>query len=1070
MALRSLYSGGSTPTIKASDELDSMLVAPSKSSGSDSLRLMKEILQLQRYQQAQDYRNYMMQRRMWLDQQKLQQQALGKTDKERKENMARLQLETAARAAVDDPEYIKRFGSLFNMSSTGRLKGLDALRDEYIKPLADKYRVSANELNKMLTSQTRAEFQKYREDIQKEAGYFANMGENLAASWRRLKDLPAELVSSPEERRQMVQEREAAAARDRAANRVLQDQYLRQQEGEGIWDRSEGLTGFLSNTLGAVPEMAPYMAAAALSTNPFTAPIGLGLAAATGAAQGSQMFTENVMASDVDEATKQQALASGSPERLANMAIGAGLGVLPVKGGNIARAGARGVQRLTGRGALGQELRAATTDAERKAALEAARMRPLLEASKRTLPERMAYGAAEDALTFGTMNVGQQMAMNALTNSALGTNTPWLQGTGEAFAMGAVPGAAFGMAHGLRPARRPVGPGGTPYLESGRLAKPLTEYSAELAAARGSAAERGADFAPVDIINRMRDEGYSYEQMQRAVEGLGLPETDMARLKDIYEKKYHPPVEPVAEEGEAIPATTKTQGNLSEFQQAYVNAAAKASRIGDIDSLVKSITDSTADTAAKQQAVRELLALAESSEKNRLSKNQKDTLRWLLESRHLADTIADGEGLHKVLDAMAALPVAKDPNYVVRHNNLVQALRDFVGNGAMQQHERQAVLQLLKDSLPASQQFFKNTLDGETGIVADKTALNTAREALQKAVNDYKGALREGRQETPANEQAASERPASEQQSEGKPQQPETVAEGTADVRPADNSGRAPVEPAAAAEPAAEGGVAADGGRKTVTRRRAGRTKTSQLGEVQETSPTPAEQGIGTPAAGLQPAERAATGSPETARSAGEPAGEGSRPEGDVQHAENAGGEQPPLVDSVDYGKVTQDALAAEKPSAKGEKAVPKTAVDNVKQASSVSPDAASAALAPLFENGYMKAMGLGTTKTSLNTLPELRAALAVEALGSSNFKNQIIGDELKKYHKLFGKENFMTEGWLKENIDPALFVQLRYKAQHNQNIDYATWHGKLKEAIDLALNTSSEEAASDPTAINCGG
>lgn len=209
----------------------------------------------------------------------------------------------------------------------------------------------------------------------------------------------------------------------------LREQALRASEDESWWSRSDGLSGLLLNSATTVAEAVPNVGVAIAAPVIGTAVAGpagtaAGLATAGGFNAASQRgeFLARV-AADPNLTYEQKLAAAEEGETLASW-IGFATGAVPFSVGKVV---GKAVGSLPGK----------------VAALPVSRA--LNPASPRGVGTALA-DTAMAALEGGLMSGAEMTLQNALYEHATGLDTPLFQNVGDAFIMGAVGGAPFGVA------------------------------------------------------------------------------------------------------------------------------------------------------------------------------------------------------------------------------------------------------------------------------------------------------------------------------------------------------------------------------------------------------------------------------------------------------------------------------------------------------------------------------------------------------------------------------------------------------------------------------------------------
>lgn len=356
---------------------------------------------------------------------------------------------------MSNQAFRERAAKIPDMSPSTRLKELDRFKREFLEPLHTQYNINTQTLyNHILAPMAnRSKVEQERiDDTAWEAipKSLRISGNNL---WATIKNI---LPNTDEE--QIARERDEANRAIIESSPYLQDQQRRIQEGQGIFERTNGLAGWLNMAAENAPTLAAFLAPGGLVGLAGRAaaagvPVLRGASALTdavklaqtarranvigGAGLGGSMasidYTSSILNdTDLSDAEKQAAI--HSPERWGVRAIGTLTGAIaPDFMGTV-----RAVSRMT------NPVYRSLDKAGREAFTRAAATRQLVNASRQGVAEGMLRNAVNVGTGMGLMSSGQTLATNALRNSAANQNRPITEGAGDAFISGAITGGLLG--------------------------------------------------------------------------------------------------------------------------------------------------------------------------------------------------------------------------------------------------------------------------------------------------------------------------------------------------------------------------------------------------------------------------------------------------------------------------------------------------------------------------------------------------------------------------------------------------------------------------------------------------
>lgn len=439
-----------------------------------------------------------------------------------KHNLAVAQAENdkaVAAAFLDqNPEVQTALAGLDQLDVATQNARLKELREVIVPRYAEKHKISSEQamgIFDMALAPAKERVEQQTREVANASRWdaFTNLlSHNIREAYHRIVN-PADTDAEVRARAQDYIKREREIIEQ---NAYLRDQAKREAAGEGILDRSDGLTGLVANAGMSAARMLPSVGttlaaaklgavAGGIAAGPPGAVVGglAGAAYAGGASAPYDYATILESRADLSDAQKAEAFSSG---RTAATALGAGLGLIPGGIGKGAWDAARQGLARTGLTALGRQANKAgsTYAAEllaRGATQEAAKAGGQQVAS-RVVTDALAKRAAEaqkwgllggyarnlpfTAAELGAMNAGFVGGMNVVQDAS-GAPVAYSTGLGDAFLAGAATAPFFGI---FNARQRPPMPRG--YSSSGEYE--LTQLALPPAA---DAAPGGSPVAPI---------------------------------------------------------------------------------------------------------------------------------------------------------------------------------------------------------------------------------------------------------------------------------------------------------------------------------------------------------------------------------------------------------------------------------------------------------------------------------------------------------------------------------------------------------------------------------------------
>lgn len=381
----------------------------------------------------------------------------GSTEKERSRNQGVMESAAYSSLLQNDKNVQGKLAGMSGKSIDYQAKVLDDIRKNDIPRLVgtdDQKALKAIEESLKPYTQRVKEGRKAIDST----GFWETVWDAARMGGNKLVTGISQMGEDAETKRKLNAELQADLENIRRENPYLQEQLLREQEGQGFWQRSDGVGGLVTNAgveLASDPTAPVAMGAAAAATaltgGAAIPAIAAGLAGAgVGAGiEGSEYVSRIEQDPNLSEAEKARAIEEGFAGAATT---GAAFGGLTIPVGRIAGAAARPFLR--------GGAKAAAKTAE-DAVVDAA-----LRRSQEGLAKRLAKSIGESAAEASIINAGDVVAQNALYNSVTGQNNDVTEGVPEALAASIAAGVPFGIL-GARRRRADVPPAG-PVSETGK--------------------------------------------------------------------------------------------------------------------------------------------------------------------------------------------------------------------------------------------------------------------------------------------------------------------------------------------------------------------------------------------------------------------------------------------------------------------------------------------------------------------------------------------------------------------------------------------------------------------------
>lgn len=375
----------------------------------------------------------------------------GSTEKERSRNQSVMESAAYSSLLQNDKSVQEKLAGLSGKSIDYQAKVLDDIRKNDIPRLVgtdDQKALKAIEESLKPYTQRVKEGRKAIDST----GFWETVWDAARMGGNKLVTGISQMGEDAETKRKLNAELQADLENIRRENPYLQEQMLREQEGQGFWQRSDGIGGLVTN------------AGVELASDP-TAPVAMGAAAAASALTGGAAIpaivaglagagvgagvegSEYVSRVEQDPNLSEEEKARAIEEGFAGAATtGAAFGGLTIPVGRIAGAAARPFLR--------GGAKAAAKTAE-DAVVDVA-----LRRSQEGLAKRLAKSIGESAAEASIINVGDVVAQNALYNSVTGQDNAVTEGVPEALAASIAAGVPFGIL-GARRRRVDVSPAGS---------------------------------------------------------------------------------------------------------------------------------------------------------------------------------------------------------------------------------------------------------------------------------------------------------------------------------------------------------------------------------------------------------------------------------------------------------------------------------------------------------------------------------------------------------------------------------------------------------------------------------
>lgn len=360
----------------------------------------------------------------------------GSTEKERSRNQGVMESAAYSSLLQNDRDVREKLAGLSGKSIDYQAKVLDDIRKNDIPRLVG---TDDQKALKAIEESLRPYTQRVKEGRKAidSTGFWETVWDAARMGGNKLVTGISQMGEDAETKRKLNAELQADLENIRRENPYLQEQMLREQEGQGFWQRSDGIGGLVTNAgveLASDPTapvaMGAAAAASALTGGAAIPAIAAGLAGAgVGAGvEGSEYVSRVEQDPNLSEEEKARAIEEGFAGAATT---GAAFGGLTIPVGRIAGAAARPFLR--------GGAKAAAKTAE-DAVVDAA-----LRRSQEGLAKRLAKSIGESAAEASIINVGDVVAQNALYNSVTGQDNAVTEGVPEALAASIAAGVPFGI-------------------------------------------------------------------------------------------------------------------------------------------------------------------------------------------------------------------------------------------------------------------------------------------------------------------------------------------------------------------------------------------------------------------------------------------------------------------------------------------------------------------------------------------------------------------------------------------------------------------------------------------------
>lgn len=389
----------------------------------------------------------------------------GKTEKERARNKALFQTAQFNKTFQNDPTVQEKLAGLSGKSIDAQAKTIEDIRKNDLPRLFGDDRQAQRAIESVLKPQI-DRINEGRKAI-KEEGMLSTLWDSLRIGTKKTLTGLQEIGEDEQTKRQLNAELQAEVQNIVDRNPYLKEQRLREQEGQGFWERSEGVGGLVQNalnwagedptaaaTIGASAALAPLTGGASLAARIAATAVPAAIGSVIGAGtEGAEFVERTVNDPNLTEEQKSRALEEGFGTAATT---GAAFGGLTIPVGRVAGAATRTLGR-TSLTATGRQVAKAATKEEAEAIIERAALEQAAKRATESRAKRIAKSIAENATEAGIINVGDVVAQNVNYNAATGQEGDVLEGAAEA----AAASLAMGVPFGILGARRPRTPRGT---------------------------------------------------------------------------------------------------------------------------------------------------------------------------------------------------------------------------------------------------------------------------------------------------------------------------------------------------------------------------------------------------------------------------------------------------------------------------------------------------------------------------------------------------------------------------------------------------------------------------------
>lgn len=383
----------------------------------------------------------------------------GKTEKERARNKALFQTAQFNKTFQNDPAVQEKLAGLSGKSIDAQAKTIEDIRKNDLPRLFGDDRQAQRAIESVLKPQI-DRINEGRKAI-KEEGMLSTLWDSLRIGTKKTLTGLQEIGEDEQTKRQLNAELQAEVQNIVDRNPYLKEQRLREQEGQGFWERSEGVGGLVQNalnwagedptaaaTIGASAALAPLTGGASLAARVAATAVPAAIGSVIGAGtEGAEFVERTVNDPNLTEEQKSRALEEGFGTAATT---GAAFGGLTIPVGRVAGAATRALGR-TSLTATGRQVAKAATKEEAEAIIERAALEQAAKRATESRAKRIAKSIAENATEAGIINVGDVVAQNVNYNAATGQEGDVLEGAAEAAAASLAMGVPFGILGARRP-------------------------------------------------------------------------------------------------------------------------------------------------------------------------------------------------------------------------------------------------------------------------------------------------------------------------------------------------------------------------------------------------------------------------------------------------------------------------------------------------------------------------------------------------------------------------------------------------------------------------------------------